>query len=96
MELDQGVALRVSSETLERLRDELARDFHGLLTSQDMGRWTPHVTIQNKAEPRAARALLRQLRECFEPAPLDIVGLELMRYAGGSWEPLASYRFRGA
>ena len=96
MELDQGVALRIASDALEQLRDELARDFHGLLTSQDMGRWTPHVTIQNKAEPRAARALLRQLREGVEPRPLEIVGLELVRYEGGPWQPLAAYRFRGA
>ena len=96
MELDQGVALRISSESLERLRDDLARNFQGLLTSQDLGRWTPHVTIQNKAEPRAARTLLRQLGASFEPAPLEIIGLELVRYAGGPWEPLATYRFRGA
>ena len=93
IDLDSGAALRVESPELEETRAELADEFHGLLTSQDMGRWTPHVTIQNKAEPREARALVRALRSNFEPRPLTIVGLELVRYAGGPWEPLARWRF---
>lgn len=94
IDLDSGAALRVESPGLEALRAELADEFHGLLTSQDMGRWTPHVTIQNKAGPREARALVRALRSGFEPRPLAIVGLELVRYAGGPWEPLARWRLR--
>lgn len=94
MDLDRGVALRVSSEELERIRDELAAEFHGLLSAQDVGRWTPHVTIQNKVEPRAARRLLQQMRAELEPRPLKIGGLQLIRYMQGKWEPLASYRFR--
>lgn len=96
MDLDSGVAVRVESEELERLRDDLAGEFRGLLTAQDSGPWTPHVTIQNKVEPRVARALLRQMRSALEPRPLRINGLLLIRYAEGEWEPLASYRFRGA
>lgn len=95
IDLDSGAALRVESPGLETIRAELADEFHGLLTSQDMGRWTPHVTIQNKAEPRNARALVRALRAGFEPRPLAIAGLQLVRYAGGSWEPLARWRFSG-
>jgi hypothetical protein len=94
MDLDGGVALRVSSPELERIRDELAEEFRGLLTSQDQGRWTPHVTIQNKVEARVARALLRALREEFEPRALDVSGLQLIRYVQGEWEKLASWRFR--
>ena len=94
MDLDGGVALRVSSPGLERIRGELASEFHGLLSSQDMGGWTAHVTIQNKVEPRVARRLLRQMRESFVPRPLKITGFELLRYLEGEWQPLASYRFR--
>lgn len=94
MDLDSGVALRVASEELQRVRDDLAGQFHGLLTAQDVGRWTPHVTIQNKVEPRTARALLREMRATFEPRPLKIAGLQLIRYVEGEWEPLASYCFR--
>ena len=94
MDLDSGVALRVASPELERIRDELAAEFHGLLSAQDSGRWTPHVTIQNKVEARTARALLREMRSTFEPRPLRISGLQLVRYVEGPWEPVASYRFR--
>ena len=94
MDLDSGVALRVSSPGLVEVRAELASEFHGLLTSQDTGRWTPHVTIQNKVEPRVARQLLREMRSAFEPRPLSVTGLLLVRYVAGEWEPLAAYRFR--
>ena len=94
MDLDSGVAVRVASPALERIRDGLADEFHGLLTFQDMGRWTPHVTIQNKVEPRVARRLLRQMRETFEPRSLAVTGLQLVRYDSGEWQPLAAYRFR--
>lgn len=93
--LDRGVALRVESPGLELVRGHLADEFRGLLSAQDRGPWTPHVTIQNKAEPRAARALFREMRESFEPRPLTIVGLELVRYVEGRWEPVAKVRFRG-
>lgn len=95
MDLGEGVALRVESPALEHIREELAGEFQGLLSSQDRGPWTAHVTIQNKAEPRAVRSLLREMREGFEPRPLRISGLRLVRYVEGGWEPLAAYRFRG-
>ena len=94
MDLDSGVALRVHSPELEAIRDELASEFHGLLTAQDIGRWVPHVTIQNKVEQRAARALLRQMRATLEPRPLALAGLDLVRYVEGEWEPVAGHRFR--
>ena len=94
MDLDGGVALRIHSPELDAIRAELADEFHGLLSAQDQGRWTPHVTIQNKVEPRVARALLRSLRESFEPRPLEIIGLQLVRYVDGAWAPVAGWRFR--
>lgn len=94
MDLDSGVALRVRSPELESIREDLAGDFRGLLTSQDAGRWTPHVTIQNKVEPRIARPLLATLRADLEPRPLRISGLELVRYVDGGWQPLGRWPFR--
>jgi len=94
MDLDCGAALRIDSDGLHQIRDQLAGEFRGLLSAQDMGRWTPHVTIQNKAEPQAARKLVGQLRQAFEPQPIDIKGLQLVRYVEGAWEPLVGYRFR--
>jgi hypothetical protein len=94
MDLDSGVALRVRSLDLEVVRDELAEEFRGLLTAQDTGRWTAHVTIQNKVAPREARALLAELRANLEPRPLAVKGLELVRYADPKWEPVAAWSFR--
>ena len=57
MDLGGGVAFRVVSPDLDRLREELSHELRGLLGAQDAGGWRPHVTVQNKAAPKAARAL---------------------------------------
>ena len=95
MDLGGGVAFRVASTDLDRLRGELSADFHGLLSAQDSGGWRPHVTIQNKVPPKEARALLARLEQDFRPRPVEIMGLGLHRYLGGPWERLESYKFRG-
>jgi 2'-5' RNA ligase len=95
MDLGGGLAFRVASEHLDRLREDLGRSLHGMLSAQDSGGWVPHVTIQNKVEPRAAKALRRSLEQQFEARPLGIAGLGLHRYLGGPWETLQVYRFRG-
>jgi hypothetical protein len=94
IDLGQGTALRVESEGLEAIRADLADAFHGLLMPQDRTPWRPHVTIQNKVEPRDARALQRQLRLGFEPRPLAIRGLASWHYLDGRWEPVRSHAFR--
>ena len=57
IDLGGGTALRVESEGLEDIRYDLALALRGLLTPQDMAPWRPHVTIQNKVEPKEAKAL---------------------------------------
>lgn len=94
MDLGGGVAFRIASADLDRIRDELATDLHGLLGAQDSGGWRPHVTIQNKVAPRLARALKDSLERAFSPKSLSIKGLGLYRYLGGPWERLAIYPFR--
>jgi hypothetical protein len=96
MDLGGGVAFRVLSEDLDRIRDGLAHDLMGLLGAQDRGGWRPHVTIQNKVPSREARALRDSLERGFVPRPLQIAGLGLHRYLGGPWEKLALFGFRGA
>lgn len=95
MNLGGGVAYRVVSPDLDRMREELAAHFRGLLSAQDAGGWRPHVTIQNKVPPKVARALLAQLERDFRPRPLRISGLGLHRYLGGPWKEIAVYSFRG-
>jgi hypothetical protein len=95
MDLGGGTALRVESEGLEDIRYDLALALRGLLTPQDMAHWRPHVTIQNKVEPKAAKALQAQLRAGFERRPLVIRGLAVWRYLDGPWELVKSFTFRG-
>lgn len=93
MRMDRGVALRIDSPALDEIRARLAEHFHGLLIAQDQAGWRPHVTIQNKVEPRVARALAEALEQAFRPRPLAIAGLAAWRYRAGTWEPLARHRF---
>lgn len=94
MDLGGGVAFRVVSDDLDRIRDGLAEMLRGLLGAQDAGGWRPHVTIQNKVPPRTARALLIELQQRFVGRPLAIRGLGLHRYRDGPWEPVAVFPFR--
>ncbi len=95
MDLGGGVAFRVVSHDLDRIREGLASQLHGLLGAQDSGGWRPHITIQNKVAPKAARALIASLERDFVPRSLKIRGLALHRYLDGPWENLGAYAFRG-
>jgi hypothetical protein len=95
MDLGGGVAFRVVSPDLDRIRQELVDAFHGMLGPQDRGSWRPHITIQNKVAPKVARALIASLERDFRPRPLAIRGVRLHRYADGPWEKVAAYAFRG-
>ena len=95
MDLGGGVAFRVVSPDLDRIRGQLAGDLHGLLGTQDSGGWRPHVTIQNKVAPKVARALIANLQQGFRPRPLAVSGLALHRYLGGPWVDLGKWSFRG-
>jgi len=95
MNLGRGVALRVHSPVLEGIRAELAEAFAGVLTPQDAGGWRPHVTIQNKAAPSAAKALLEKMSREFSPRSLEIAGLAAFHYRGGPWELIRRFPFRG-
>ncbi|TMJ15058.1 MAG: 2'-5' RNA ligase family protein [Alphaproteobacteria bacterium] len=95
IDLGGGTALRVESEELEDLRHDLAEAFRGLLTPQDNAPWRPHITVQNKVEPKEAKRLQAQLRAGFGPRPLQIRGLATWRYLGGPWEPAKTHVFRG-
>jgi hypothetical protein len=95
MDLGEGTALRIESEGLEEIRYDLALALHGVLTPQDAAPWRPHITIQNKVEPREARALQSRLKATFQPRPLSIRGVATWRYMGGPWEPIRTWAFRG-
>lgn len=94
--LGKGVAFRVLSDDLDVIRAIVADHFHGALSAQDSQGWRPHITVQNKVEPRIAKALKTHLEEGFESRPLEIAGLSLNRYMDGPWEPIGRWTFRGS
>ena len=91
--LGRGVAYRVDSPELTAIRAGLAETFAGVLTPQDQAGWRAHVTVQNKVEPAAAKALLAELARDFAARPLRIAGLASWWYRGGPWEPLSRHMF---
>ncbi|WP_315763772.1 2'-5' RNA ligase family protein [Sphingomonas sp. Y38-1Y] len=93
MSLGRGTAFRIESPELEAIRARLADAFRGMLMPQDQAGWRPHVTIQNKVEPAAAKALKAEIEAGFSPRPLAIAGLAAWWYRGGPWQPLSRHMF---
>ncbi|GHE14143.1 2'-5' RNA ligase family protein [Klenkia taihuensis] len=91
--LGRGVAFDLRSDDVTGLRTALARRWAPWLTRQDAQWRHPHVTVQNKVTPAAARALHDDLADGFEPYPVPASGLGLWRYEGGPWAPLDRYPF---
>jgi hypothetical protein len=91
--LGAGVAFDIVSPALEEVRTALKAAFIPWLGSQDMQRWRPHITIQNKAARSSADALCRELGEAFRPSSIEIVGLDLWVYLQGPWRHEASIAF---
>ncbi len=95
MPLGKGTALKLESEPLLALREDIAEHFHGLLTGQDQHSPRLHITIQNKVTIEAAKALQAELADFVEPRLFQFRGLGLYRYRGGPWEKVSEYVFRG-
>ena len=91
--LGRGVAYRIDSPDLETVRARIAERFASLLMPQDRNGWRPHITVQNKVKPDAARALLSALSADFSPRPLTVAGLAAWWYRGGPWEPIGAWGF---
>ncbi|MGY1742501.1 MULTISPECIES: 2'-5' RNA ligase family protein [unclassified Blastococcus] len=91
--LGRGVAYTLASAELAALRAGLAAAWEPWLTPQDRQRHAPHVTVQNKVDPAAARALHAELSAGFVPESVPARGLGLWRYLGGPWEPVAEHAF---
>lgn len=95
MRLDRGVAYRIESPELLSMREILAQALNGLLIAQDQGISMLHITVQNKVESAAARALYSELSRTFEPRALNISGLTAQYYRGGPWQEIQTWPFRG-
>ncbi|MGO4512134.1 2'-5' RNA ligase family protein [Bradyrhizobium sp. 2TAF36] len=81
-----GVAVRIRSPELDRLRAAACGGMGGEFSRQDSQAWRPHVTIQNKATADAARQLHRTFEHGFEPRPGSLTGLLVWELLGGPWK----------
>ncbi|MBI1392294.1 MAG: 2'-5' RNA ligase family protein [Alphaproteobacteria bacterium] len=96
MRLGRGVALRVDAPALGGLRDRLAAPFLDRLIAQDRQKFRPHVTIQNKTTKARAEALYEHMLATWKPLAGTGEGLQLWRYEGGPWSPVAAFALQGA
>ena len=99
--LGRGVAFPLASPDLLALRAGLAaawsaQSWSGKLTRQDLERFRPHVTVQNKVTPEQARQTLQRLQHGFVPWPTEGIALLLWRYLGGPWEALERFELTPA
>lgn len=91
--LGKGVAYRLAAPELQTLHAELAHAFAEELTAQDRQRFQPHVVVQNKVTPAAARELLTTLKGQFAPWRVQAVGIDLWHYRGGPWQHARTFPF---
>lgn len=95
MKLGNGTAIALESPGMAELRAEIAERMHGLLTDQDNRPMRLHITIQNKVEPAAARALQAQLGPILPAATFRFRGFGVHAWEDGLWRPIRSLSFRG-
>ena len=92
--LGRGTAFEIEGAELKSYRGRLAHEWAEWLSPQDRQGFRPHVTVQNKVEPIAARALYDALGEGFRPFDLQGIGVLVWRYLGGPWRLEAEVGFR--
>ncbi len=95
MKLGRGTAFRLEGDELLSVRAALAAAFDPWLMRQDREKFRPHVTVQNKVSPAQALALFDHLSAGFSPFEAIAEGLQLWRYEGGPWSPVAAMAFQG-
>ena len=91
--LGRGVAYSLESPAVAELHRELQQQWQPWLTPQDQQRRRPHVTIQNKVDPKVARALHEELSASFQPFEATGRALHLWAYRGGPWESMRQFVF---
>ena len=92
--LGRGLAFTVDAPPLVELHQILSTKWNRWLTPQDRSKYSPHITIQNKAEPAKARELFRAMEANFSPFALKGIGIDIWHYRGGPWQPAAYLPFQ--
>lgn len=91
--IGRGVAYKIVSNELQRLHAHLQQQWRQWLIPQDRQKLWPHVTVQNKVAPDAAKMLHRQLSGTFQPFTAWGTSLALWYYKGGPWELAQVFAF---
>lgn len=91
--LGHGTAIEVESIELSQLRDELKNKWNEWLTKQDLQKFKPHITVQNKVTPNTAQLLFDELTAAWTNSNGVGIGLELWHYLDGPWKLAEEYAF---
>jgi 2'-5' RNA ligase len=91
--LGKGVAIECFCLDLVQLQKNLMQSWKNWLTPQDQQNYRPHVTIQNKVTPEAARKLYDKMSKNWHPFEGNGEGLLLWYYRGGPWELAGEFSF---
>lgn len=89
----QGSGIEVESTELISLQVKLANRWSDYLTAQDKLNFQPHITVQNKVPPEAARKSFEELKNIWETRRGKAIGLQLWNYQGGPWQLANEFSF---
>ena len=95
MDLGRGTAIALDSSGLVAVHDELGERLEGLIQQKDRRPLRPHVTVQNKVAPAAARVLQAELAIDLPVLRFRFRGLALSQWRGELWRMAQLYPFRG-
>ncbi len=93
MRLGKGVAYALSAPALDQIHTQLRQGWLAWLSRQDQQPFRPHVVVQNKVTPEAARELFTRLSSGFRPFTVTAAGLLLWHYEGGPWRAAGTFPF---
>jgi len=91
--LGRGTAVEIDAPELITLRTNLLNRWREYLTPQDRQKYHPHITVQNKTEPDAAKKLYEKLNAEWQSRTGNAVGLQLWHYLDGPWKLAKEYSF---
>ena len=91
--LGKGVAMKIESAELLKLRGNLSAIWRDWLTAQDSQKFQPHITVQNKVAPDEARKLHNNLSEKHRSFTGSGEGMQLWHYLGGPWKLSQEFLF---
>ncbi|WP_186461736.1 2'-5' RNA ligase family protein [Mucilaginibacter pallidiroseus] len=84
--IGNGVAFKIESDELQQIHKDLQKRWSVFIIPQDKNKLWPHVTIQNKVQPKVAQELLAELNADFKPFSIQGTGFTLWEYLAGPWQ----------